>query len=223
MVTTLFSGIDFNWNNYILEALNLNEYSTGAAQPGLSVANVLNVFVPVPPTQEQERIGEKISESIKVINIIEQEKQNLQTIIANTKTKILDLAIRGQLVPQNSDDEPASALLERIRTEKEYLIEQGKIKRDKKESIIFKGEDNSYYEKIGKEIHCINTEIPFDIPKSWGFVRLKNVGEIVGGGTPKTNVSEYWDGNIPWLTPADFSSHEGMYISSGARSITEKA
>lgn len=80
----------------------------------------------------------------------------------------------------------------------------------------------SYYEKIGKEIHCINAEIPFDIPKSWGFVRLKNIGEIVGGGTPKTNVSEYWDGNIPWLTPADFSSHEGMYISSGARSITEK-
>ena len=175
VVTTLFSGIDFNWNNYILEALNLNEYSTGAAQPGLSVANVLNVFVPVPPTQEQERIGEKISESIKVINIIEQEKHNLQTIIANTKTKILDLAIRGQLVPQNSDDEPASALLERIRTEKEYLIEQGKIKRDKKESIIFKGEDNSYYLNDGQMTLDINDDLPFDIPDSWDWVRLKDV------------------------------------------------
>lgn len=187
VVTTLFSGIDFNWNNYILEALNLNEYSTGAAQPGLSVANVLNVFVPVPPTQEQERIGEKISESIKVINIIEQEKQNLQTIIANTKTKILDLAIRGQLVPQNSDDEPASALLERIRTEKEYLIEQGKIKRDKKESIIFKGEDNSYYEKLGEDVCCIDEEIPYDIPDSWEWVRLKNccIKEIRRGKSPK--------------------------------------
>ena len=81
---------------------------------------------------------------------------------------------------------------------------------------------SSYYEKIGKEIHCINAEIPFDIPESWEFVRLKNVGEIVGGGTPKTNIAEYWDGDIPWLTPADFSSYEGMYISSGARSITEK-
>ena len=169
VVTTLFSGIDFNWNNYILEALNLNEYSTGAAQPGLSVANVLNVFVPVPPTQEQERIGEKISESIKVINIIEQEKQNLQTIIANTKTKILDLAIRGQLVPQNSDDEPASALLERIRTEKEYLIEQGKIKRDKKESIIFKGEDNSYYLQSGELVESL---------RDWGFEELPDTWSI---------------------------------------------
>ena len=187
VVTTLFAGIDFNWSNYILEALNLNKYSTGAAQPGLSVANVLNVFVPVPPTQEQERIGQKISKSIKTINIIEQEKQNLQTIIANTKSKILDLAIRGQLIPQNPDDEPASVLLERIRAEKEELIKQGKIKRDKKESIIFKGEDNSYYEKLGEDVRCIDEEIPYDIPDSWEWVRLKNccIKEIRRGKSPK--------------------------------------
>ena len=187
VVTTLFAGIDFNWSNYILEALNLNEYSTGAAQPGLSVANVLNVFVPVPPTQEQKRIGQKISKSIKTINIIEQEKQNLQTIIADTKSKVLDLAIRGQLIPQNPDDEPASVLLDRIRAEKEELIKQGKIKRDKKESIIFKGEDNSYYEKLGEDVCCIDEEIPYDIPDSWEWVRLKNccIKEIRRGKSPK--------------------------------------
>ena len=98
VVTTLFSGIDFNWSNYVLEALQLNSYATGAAQPGLSVANVLNVFVPVPPTQEQVHIGIRIAESIKIIENIEDEKENLQTLISSAKSKILDLAIRGKLV-----------------------------------------------------------------------------------------------------------------------------
>ena len=175
VVTTLFSGIDFNWSNYVLEALQLNSYATGAAQPGLSVANVLNVFVPVPPTQEQVHIGIRIAESIKIIENIEDEKENLQTLISSAKSKILDLAIRGKLVSQNPNDEPASVLLERIRAEKEELIKQGKIKRDKKESIIFKGEDNSYYEKIGENIVDISEEIPFDIPENWSFARLEDV------------------------------------------------
>ena len=148
VVTTLFDGIDFNWSNYTLEALRLNEYATGAAQPGLSVANVLNIFVPVPPTQEQIYIGHQIAKSIKIIENITDEKEDLQTLISVAKSKILDLAIRGKLVPQDPNDEPASMLLERIRAEKEELIKQGKIKRNKKESIIFRGDDNSYYQKL---------------------------------------------------------------------------
>ena len=221
VVTTLFSGIDFNWSNYVLEALQLNSYATGAAQPGLSVANVLNVFVPVPPTQEQVHIGIRIAESIKIIENIEDEKENLQTLISSAKSKILDLAIRGKLVPQNPNDEPASVLLERIRAEKEELIKAGKIKRDKKESIIFKCDDNSYYEKMGDKVRCIDAEISFDLPELWTFARLKHIGGIVGGGTPKTNISKYWDGNIPWLTPADFSGYDSMYISTGSRTITD--
>lgn len=145
VVTTLFYGIDFIWSNYTLEALHLNEYATGAAQPGLSVANILNVFVPLAPTQEQERIGHKISAIIGLLDLIKQEKLDLLTIVTNTKEKILYLAIRGKLVPQDPNDEPASVLLERIRAEKDELVKQGKIKRDKKEYVIFKGEDNSYY------------------------------------------------------------------------------
>ena len=171
VVTILFAGIDFNWSNYTLEALNLNDYATGAAQPGLSVVNVLNVFVPVPPACEQIRIGNKISESIGIIDTIEHEKIDLQTTISTVKSKILDLAIRGRLVPQNSDDESASVLLERIRAKKEELIKQGKIKRDTKESVIFKGEDNSYYEKIGNEIKNIDSIIPFVIPDTWQWCR----------------------------------------------------
>lgn len=70
-------------------------------------------------------------------------------------------------------------------------------------------------------MHCIDEELPFVLPASWTFVRLKHIGEVIGGGTPKTNVSEYWDGNIPWVTPADFSGYEDMYISAGSRMITE--
>ena len=79
----------------------------------------------------------------------------------------------------------------------------------------------SYYEKIEGSVCCIDKDLPFEIPDSWAYVRLKHIGEIVGGGTPKTNNSEYWDGNIPWLTPADFSGYEEMYIASGSRNITE--
>ena len=79
---------------------------------------------------------------------------------------------------------------------------------------------SSYYEKIGKEVHCINDELPFNLPDSWTFVRLKHIGEVVGGGTPKTSISDYWDGSIPWITPADLSDYEKIYISTGSRMIT---
>ena len=202
VVTTLFSGIDFNWSNYVLEALHLNSYATGAAQPGLSVANVLNVFVPVPPTQEQVHIGIRIAESIKIIENIKDEKEDLQTLISSAKSRILDLAIRGKLVPQDPDDEPASVLLERIRAEKEELIKAGKIKRDKKESVIFIGEDNSYYEKIGTNKENIDDIIPFEIPENWCFVRLNELWELISGRD--LSPSEYNDSKegIPYITGA---------------------
>ena len=178
VVTTLFSDIDFNWSNYILEALHLNKYATGAAQLGLSVANILNVFVPIPSTKEQQHIGRKISEIIEVIESIELQKQKLQRAVLNTKSKILDLAIRGKLVPQDPNDEPASVLLERIRVEKEELIKQGKIKRDKKESVIFNGEDNSYYLKDENGVTDITDDLPFYIPDLWQWAKIKDILQI---------------------------------------------
>ena len=186
VVTTLFDGIDFKWSNYILEALRLNNYATGAAQPGLSVANILNVFVPVPPTQEQDRIGNSVYESLKIVEALEQEKIDLQKNIITAKTKILDLAICGKLVPQDPNDEPASVLLERIRAEKEELIKHGIIKRDKKESVIFKGDDNSYYERVGDIISNIDDEIPFELPQNWEWSRLQTICYPITDGTHKT-------------------------------------
>ena len=198
------------------------EHGHGIALKNIPPFDVLKKYLmPVPPLQEQSRIIRELASILQLLNAIDADRADISDLITRTKEKVLDLAIRGKLVPQNPEDEPAAVLLERIRAEKEMRIKQGTIKRDKRESIIFRGDDNSYYEKIGTEVRCINGEIPFDIPNSWTFVRLKHIGEIVGGGTPKTNVNEYWDGDIPWLTPADLSGYEDMYISVGARTITE--
>ncbi|MDO4526031.1 MAG: restriction endonuclease subunit S, partial [Bacteroidales bacterium] len=100
------------------------------------------------------------------------------------KNSILQWAIQGKLVPQDPNDEPASVLLEKIRQEKERLIKEKKIKRDKNASIIYRGEDNSYYEKIlaTGEVKCIDEEIPFDIPTSWEWCRLSCLTSILGDG-----------------------------------------
>ena len=140
------------------------------------------------------------------------------------KNSILQMAVQGKLVPQDPNDEPASVLLVRIRSEKEQLIKEKKIRKEKNPSIIFRGADNLPYEKVGKnEPVCIVDQIPFEIPESWEWVRLTTLGEIVGGGTPKTNIPEYWDkGNIPWLTPADMKFVTGKYVDKGERCITEE-
>ena len=93
------------------------------------------------------------------------------------KNSILQWAIQGKLVPQDPNDEPASVLLEKIRTEKARLIKEGKIKKDKNESFIFRGDDNSYYEKFlaTGEVKCIDEEIPFEIPQGWEWTRVGNI------------------------------------------------
>ena len=191
------------------------------AMPKLALERILGTLIPVCPVKEQQLIVFSIKSALQISDTIEIQKDTLFELVSATKSKILDLAIRGKLVPQDPNDEPASVLLERIRAEKEELIKQGKIKRDKKESVIFKGDDNSYYEKIGDEITCIDDFLPFDIPDTWTWTRLKNIGDVIGGGTPKTNNHNYWDGEIPWVTPADLSGYNNMYIAYGSRFITE--
>ena len=191
------------------------------AMPKLALERILGTLIPVCPVKEQQHIVFAINRALQIADTIEIQKDVLFELVAATKSKILDLAIRGKLVPQDPNDEPASVLLERIRAKKEELIKQGKIKRDKKESVIFKGDDNSYYEKIGNKITCIDDFLPFDIPDTWTWARLKNIGDVIGGGTPKTNNPNYWDGEIPWVTPADLSGYENMYLAQGSRFITE--
>ena len=174
-------------------------------QSNINATKLGRFLIPVPPLSEQVRISNMVSEALYWNNFIEIKKLELEQYIQQIKSKILDLAIRGKLVPQNPNDEPASVLLERIRAEKEELIKQGKIKRDKKESIIFRGDDNSYYEQCGKKIECIDSEIVFDIPHKWSWVRLgelfqHNTGKALNSSNTSgtkmqyiTTSNMYWD------------------------------
>ena len=104
------------------------------------------------------------------------------------KSSILQMAVQGKLVPQDPNDEPASVLLERIRKEKEQLIKDGKIKKEKNPSYIFRGADNLPYEKVGKnEPVCIADQVPFEIPESWEWVRLGSIFSIEMGQSPAGN------------------------------------
>ena len=165
----------------------IHSFSGAVGQQRVGKDYLSQYLIPIPPRNEQIRIIQKINLIFKFVIAIENEKRDLEEIIQQAKSKILDLAIRGKLVSQDPTDEPAFVLLERIRTEKEELIKKGKIKRDKKESIIFKAEDNSYYEKIDGEVRCIDEEIPFEIPDTWEWIRLEDLcqKEIRRGKSPK--------------------------------------
>ena len=159
-----------------MESYILLRYTkSGTTVENINFDEFKNIIIPVPPKSERIQIINKINTLLSFVDTIESDKTDLQTIIQQTKSKILDLAIRGKLVPQDPNDEPASVLLERIRTEKEELIKQGKIKRDKKESVIFKGEDNSYYLKIGNLTETLDDWRIDDIPDSWGVCCLGEV------------------------------------------------
>ena len=129
----------------------------------------------LPPIGEQGKIIKAVKDILEVADIIEDGYAEFKSCITQAKSKILDLAIRGKLVPQDPNDEPASVLLERIRAEKEELICRGKIKRDKKESAIFRGEDNSYYLRTGEQIEAISPWELFDLPTTWSVCTLGEV------------------------------------------------
>ncbi len=185
--------------------------SSATTLPILNKSKFDNLLFPIPPHEQQSQIVERIKGLFSFVEKVQSNQESLKTTVGIAKSKILDLAIRGQLVPQDPNDEPASVLLERIRAEKEELIKQGKIKRDKKESVIFRGEDNSYYEKVGGEVQCIDDNVPFELPEGWSFMRLKSAWELISGRD--LSPSEYNDesNGIPYITGA--SNFENGQIS----------
>lgn len=138
------------------------------------------------------------------------------------KNSILQWAIQGKLVPQDPNDEPASVLLEKIRQEKERLIREKKIKRDKNASIIYRGEDNSYYEKLlaTGEVKCIDEEVPFEIPQGWEWCRMGCIGDWGAGATPAKGNPDYYGGSILWLRTGELNN--GIVYDSEIK-ITDKA
>ena len=179
-----------------------------AVQKGLKnsfrLDNISNVLIPVPTLQDQRRIVESLDVLFDVLKRIESGEKILFDNIEKAKSKILDLAIRGKLVPQDPADEPASVLLERIRADKEEQIKAGKIKRDKKESFIFRGEDNSYYLSRSAHKEQVDAQFLFPLPLGWQWCTLSNVSHFELGKTldQGKNTGDYYpylrSANIKW-------------------------
>ena len=156
----------------------------GGAQPNISKEKIISTLMPVPPVEEQHRIVNRL----KILLSLIEKYANTELAVDRLnkdfpealKRSILQWAVQGKLVPQDPSDEPAEALLERIREEKQRLIREGKIKKDKHESIIFR-RDNSHYEKVGLEETCIDNELPFDIPDTWSWVRFSDIAIFENG------------------------------------------
>ena len=178
---------------HFLTALNLNQYATATAQPGLAVSNILEVMFPLPPLSEQTRIVSKIETIAPFIGQYEKKEELLrqlnQRLYAKIKTSILQEAIQGRLVPQIESEGTAEELLEEIRAEKKRLVKEGKLKASalKGESRIFRGDDNKYYEQIGSKTINIDEQIPFDIPNSWCWIRLGYIIDFSSNSSVKVS------------------------------------
>ena len=190
-----YGGID---PNYIVNYLKspyvdnlINSITYGVKMPRVGTETMTTLLVPIPPLDEQRRIVEKINEvaaAVSAYDVAYQKTETLNSAFPEAlKKSILQEAVQGKLVPQDPSDEPAEALLERIRAEKQRLIKEGKIKKDKHESVIFR-RDNSHYEKRGFEEVCIDDELPFDIPSTWMWSRLSSIVTVLGDGIHGTPV-----------------------------------
>ena len=179
----VYGGID---PSYIVNYLKspyvdnlINSITYGVKMPRVGTETMTSLLVPIPPLEEQRRIVEKIDEvasAVSAYDVTYQKSEALNSTFPEAlKKSILQEAVQGKLVPQDPTDEPAEALLERIRAKKQQLIKEGKIKKDKHESVIFR-RDNSHYEKRGSEEVCIDDEIPFEVPPSWALIRLDDIG-----------------------------------------------
>ena len=224
VVPNRFDGMNLTENAVKLTDIKINKYyllhiicsnyiqnqfvdkTNKVAQPKLAIERILTTLFPLPPLSEQQRIVEKLKELEPYINDYDKAYEKIEKLNTDfpdlLKKSILQEAVQGKLVPQDPTDEPASVLIEQIRQEKEQLIKDKKIKKDKNESYIFR-RDNSHYEKIGKEERCIDDEIPFDIPDSWEWTRLGTILEKLTDGTHSTPI--YVEHGIPFLSVKDIS------------------
>ena len=212
VVTDGYGLTDTIWMYFFLQALNLNQYATATAQPGLAVSNIIEVFIPLPPIAEQYRIVEKIQKLLPIIKQYSNAQIKLNILNKNIKImmrkSVSQEAIQGKLVPQDPNDEPASVLLQRIKEEKLRLVKEGKLKKkDVVDSIIFKGDDNKYYEQIGRDTIDISNEILFDLPCNWQWVRFGQIVRMSIGKTPARGEVSYWSqATIPWVSISDMTN-----------------
>lgn len=189
----------------------LAQNSVGATMNNLNHNILKQIHMGVPPLSEQHRIVDKVEKLMFLCDALEAEERKLDALEAHfTKylpKAIMQAAVQGKLVPQNTHDEPASELLKRIQQKKAQLVKEGKLKKEKSLPLI--SED----------------EIPYDLPEGWEWCRLRDIGQIIGGATPDSHESSYYTKpgqGISWLTPADMTKYtQNNYISHGAKDITQ--
>ncbi len=172
----------FYFSNPTVQSVIEKQADGTTKQKELATAMIKAYLTPIPPLEEQRRILTKLSEVLPIVqnySKIYDESKAMQNAFPNRlKKSILHQAVQGKLVPQDPADEPAKALLERIRAEKQRLIREGKIRKDKHESVIFR-RDNSHYELVDGVERCIDEKLPFEIPESWAWCRLCNLCEAI--------------------------------------------
>ena len=207
---------------------NNTDNAKGVAYPAINDDRLYKALIPIPPVAEQHRIVSAIDSVNMPLCEYGSKEETLRILNTsfpeNLKKSILQEAVQGKLVPQDPSDEPAEALLERIRVEKRRLIKEGKVKKDKRESVIFR-RDNSHYEKRGSEDVCIDEEVPFEIPENWAWARLSSFGVFSSGKTPSMSNPQFWNGNVPWVTSKDMKrpviTDSEMHISELAASTMQ--
>ena len=193
LIRTRYSHfLSFQYMKYFMESQlyweQLRNGTIATAQPNCNGKTLAKMFLPIPPFNEQVRITEKLNHVLKRVEKYGASQDKLNNLNARIneflKKSILQDAIQGKPAPQDSSDEPASILLQRIKEEKQRLVKEGKLKKkDSIDSVIFKGDDNKYFEKKGKDIICIDEEIPFEIPQCWEWTRLFVISEIYTGNS----------------------------------------
>ena len=200
----------------------------GGAQPNISREKLVAHLMPIPPIQEQHRIVERIKDVLPLTDKYAHSQIALdelnRSINVKLKKSILQEAIQGRLVPQVAEEGTAQELLEQIKLEKQKLVKEGNLKKSAlSDSVIYKGDDNKYFEKIGTIEKDITDEIPFEIPNSWCWIRLNNLCNITNGFTPLRTEPKFWEnGNINWFTVEDIRK-QGEYIYQTTQKITELA
>ena len=228
----LLNGIERKYIKIVLQTDYFLEYTkrvaTGSTIKNVPLSGMRNVLIPIPPKDEQQVIIDKLS-SLKLLiekfNIEQSQLNKLNAELRSVlKKSILQEAIQGKLLPQITEEGTAQELLEQIRQEKQRLVKEGKLKKSALlDSIIYKGDDNKYFEKIGTIEKDITDEIPFEIPNSWCWIRLNNLCNITNGFTPLRTEPKFWEnGNINWFTVEDIRK-QGEYIYQTTQKITELA
>ena len=191
----------------------LKNGTIATAQPNCNGKTLAKMFLPIPPINEQKRIVEKLHKISPFIERFSKSQNALSLmnmqIIEQLKKSVLREAIQGKLVRQIKEEGTAQELLEQIRQEKQKLVKEGKLKNSAlTDSIIYKGDDNKYYERIGDESIDITEEIPFDLPDSWTWARFGQYVKMSIGKTPPRGETKYWaNGLYPWISISDMSDY----------------